>query len=256
MSKHAIRNPGGGAHALGRLLEAGPYRTLVVLVVAALAVAAVAIPRYRAAIAGTSTKTVSAPVLHVQAPEPVAAPQTELPSPATNATAAENRSVTNSMSSVPVKVQRGASEKKVSEGSVTRKWNGDWQAATAHLGSGPVDARTASSVAPAATVSHAADGSSGSAETASAMVTMTGCLEVSIDNEEFRLTETEGANVPKARSWRSGFLRKQAAPVELLELADPATARKYVGQRVVVTGAVENREMRVRSLQTSGKGCD
>ena len=255
MSKHAPRNPGGGAHALGRLLEAGPYRTLAVLVVAALVVAAVAIPRYRAAMAWRSTESVSAPVVHVQAPASVTVP-TEVSSPVTNATPVESRPVSESPSSAPAITQGSASEKekKVSKARVAPKWNGDWQAATAHIHSDPVEGRAASSssVAPAAAVSPATNAEAATAPT----VTMTGCLEVSVDNEDFRLTETEGANVPKARSWRSGFLKKQTAPVELRDLADPATARTYVGQRVVVTGVVENREMRVRSLRNSGKGCD
>jgi hypothetical protein len=86
-------------------------------------------------------------------------------------------------------------------------------------------------------------------------VTITGCLEISVDGDRFRLTDTEGANAPKARSWRSGFLKKRPAPIELVELADPPTARTYVGKRVVATGPVENREMRVRSLQASGTAC-
>ncbi|HEX7798261.1 MAG TPA: hypothetical protein VF456_28050, partial [Vicinamibacterales bacterium] len=92
--------------------------------------------------------------------------------------------------------------------------------------------------------------------TAPAPVTISGCLEMSVDRQSFRLADTEGANAPKARSWRTGFLKKEATPVDLLELGDPATARKYVGQRVTATGVVENREMRVQSMRPSGNGCD
>ena len=42
-----------------------------------------------------------------------------------------------------------------------------------------------------------------------ASVTLTGCLER--DDETFRLKNTTGDDAPKARSWRSGFLRKRAA---------------------------------------------
>jgi hypothetical protein len=78
---------------------------------------------------------------------------------------------------------------------------------------------------------------------------------MSVDGGTFRLADTEGANVPKTRSWRTGFLKKQAAPVDLIEL-DSASVRKYVGQRVTATGVVDNREMRVRSLRASGNTCD
>jgi hypothetical protein len=173
-----------------------------------------------------------------------------------DATPVQNRTVSDSLPSAPVKVERRASKEKVSEEPVVQKWNGDWQAATAHLTLNRGEA--SASVAPAATPNAVANASSGATSDAVApdAVTIGGCLEMSIDRKSFRLTDTEGANVPKARNWRTGFLKKEATPVDLLELADPATVRRYVGQRVTATGMVENREMRVRSLQASGKGCD
>jgi hypothetical protein len=88
------------------------------------------------------------------------------------------------------------------------------------------------------------------------VTTMRGCLETTVDGDEFRLTDTDGADAPKARSWRSGFLKKRSAPVELVELSDPAMLRKYVGRRVVATGLLTGRELRVRSLQPSGSSCN
>jgi hypothetical protein len=86
-------------------------------------------------------------------------------------------------------------------------------------------------------------------------VTITGCLETTVDEDRFRLTDTEGVDAPKARSWRSGFLRKHSAPVELLDLSEPLGLRKYVGHRVVATGLLTSRELRVRSLQSAGASC-
>ena len=43
------------------------------------------------------------------------------------------------------------------------------------------------------------------------MVTITGCLEVSTSGDTFRLTDTEGVDAPKSRSWRSGFFKKRGA---------------------------------------------
>jgi len=87
-------------------------------------------------------------------------------------------------------------------------------------------------------------------------VTITGCLETTVDEDQFRLTDTEGADAPKARSWRSGFLKKRSTPVELVELSDPVGMRKYVGRRVVATGLLTSRELRVRSLQSAGSSCN
>jgi hypothetical protein len=89
-----------------------------------------------------------------------------------------------------------------------------------------------------------------------APVTITGCLEATIDHDEFRLTDTEGADAPKARSWRSGFLKKRSSPVALVELSDTPALRKYVGYRVVATGLLTSRELRVRSLQSAGASCN
>jgi hypothetical protein len=87
-------------------------------------------------------------------------------------------------------------------------------------------------------------------------VTITGCLEMTVDEGQFRLSDTDGADAPKARSWRSGFLKKGSAPVELLEFSDAPTLRSYVGHRVVATGLLNGRQLRVRSLQATGSSCD
>jgi hypothetical protein len=269
MSKHAFTIPDSVAH----LFQAGPLQTLFVIALSALvgaAGAAAAISRYRPATACT-TETVSAPVVPPQplAPlpsEPLPLAAIELPPAAaietpvenrTDATPAEGRAVSDSVPSAAVKAERRASKESVSEEHVVPKWTGDWQAATARLNSNreASSAATAASAAPGAKANAVADASSGASDAAAPVpVTISGCLEMSVDAERFRLADTEGADVPKVRSWRSGFLKKQAAPVELLEL--PATARKYVGRRVTATGVVENRDMRVQTLQVSGNACN
>jgi len=86
--------------------------------------------------------------------------------------------------------------------------------------------------------------------------TLSGCLESTVDGAEFRLTDTDGTDAPKARSWKSGFLKKRSAPVELVEVSDPAGLRKYVGHRMVATGLLEDGKLRVRSLQAAGSPCN
>jgi len=87
-------------------------------------------------------------------------------------------------------------------------------------------------------------------------VTITGCLETTTDGSRFRLTDTEGAQAPKARSWRSGFLNRRRAPVELVELHELSDVRQHIGHRVAVTGLLTSRELRVRSLEPAGSSCD
>jgi hypothetical protein len=87
----------------------------------------------------------------------------------------------------------------------------------------------------------------------SAPVTITGCLER--DAESFKLKDTAGENAPKARSWRSGFLKKGRSSVEVIDAANRVKLPAHVGQRVSVTGTLVDREMQVRSLQRVAASC-
>src|SRR5262245_14819154 len=86
-------------------------------------------------------------------------------------------------------------------------------------------------------------------------VTVTGCLESSGKNQ-FRLTNTDGAEVPKSRSWRSGFLTKRATSVTLVAAPDPYALQTQVGQRIAASGQLTNHELRVASVQVLGARCD
>ena len=85
-------------------------------------------------------------------------------------------------------------------------------------------------------------------------VTITGCLEH--NDNGFRLKDTAGVDVPKSRSWKSGFLRKRPASINVAEVADGLQLSNHVGQRVSVTGLLQGREMDVRSLQRVAEYCD
>jgi len=107
-------------------------------------------------------------------------------------------------------------------------------------------AQEKNAVAPGLDASHATD--------AQARITITGCLET--NGERFRLTETDGADAPKARGWRSGFLKRRPAAVELVAVSDPIALRKYVGHRVAATGVLDSRELQMRSFRPAGAMCD
>jgi hypothetical protein len=89
-----------------------------------------------------------------------------------------------------------------------------------------------------------------------APVTITGCLEVSVNANEFRLTDTQGFDAPKSRSWKSGFIKKHSAPVMLVDLADAHAAQAQVGKRVAATGHLASNELRVSSLRVVSPSCD
>jgi hypothetical protein len=87
----------------------------------------------------------------------------------------------------------------------------------------------------------------------SAPVTITGCLER--DDETFRLKNTSGADAPRARSWKSAFLRKGSAPVEVVDASKRLQLTNHVGQRVSVTGTLNGGEMQIRSLRRIAASC-
>ena len=85
-------------------------------------------------------------------------------------------------------------------------------------------------------------------------VTITGCLERG--NDTFRLTNTDGSDAPKTRSWKSGFLKRGPASIEVVDTARRLRMASHVGERVSVTGLLEDRQMQVRSLRRIAPACD
>lgn len=84
-------------------------------------------------------------------------------------------------------------------------------------------------------------------------VTITGCL--ANDEDTFLLKGTSGADAPKSRSWRSGFLKKRSSTIELFDATNALRLPSYVGQRVAATGMLINHEMRAQSLQRVAATC-
>ena len=86
-----------------------------------------------------------------------------------------------------------------------------------------------------------------------ARVTIEGCLERADDT--FRLTDTAGTNAPTSRSWKSGFLKKRPAAIEVRDSVKRVNLASHVGQRVSITGTLVDRQMRVGSLQPISLSC-
>ncbi len=85
-------------------------------------------------------------------------------------------------------------------------------------------------------------------------VTITGCLQA--EQYAFVLKNTAGEDVPKARSLKSGFLKKGPAAIEVVDASRRLKLPAHVGQRVSVTGTLVGREMQVRSLQRVASSCN
>jgi hypothetical protein len=86
-----------------------------------------------------------------------------------------------------------------------------------------------------------------------APVTITGCLER--DDETFRLKDTSGADAPRSRSWKSAFLTKGPAAVEVVDASRRLKLTNHVGQRISVTGTLSDGEMQIRSLRRIAASC-
>ena len=84
--------------------------------------------------------------------------------------------------------------------------------------------------------------------------TIIGCLER--DADAFWLKNVSGADAPKSRSWKSGFLRKKSSNVALVDRGGSSNRlATYVGRRIETTGALTDREMHVKTLRVLG-ACD
>ncbi|HEX9367560.1 MAG TPA: hypothetical protein VF921_13090 [Vicinamibacterales bacterium] len=84
-------------------------------------------------------------------------------------------------------------------------------------------------------------------------VTLTGCLERS--DQTYRLKDATGADAPKARSWKSGFLKKGPATIDVVDGAHSLKLADQVGHRVSLTGTLVDREMQARSLRRVASSC-
>jgi hypothetical protein len=85
------------------------------------------------------------------------------------------------------------------------------------------------------------------------MVTIAGCLAQ--DGESFRLKNTSGTDVPRARSWKSGFLKKRPASVEVVDASHRLKLTNHVGERISVTGSLVDGGMQVRALRRIATSC-
>ncbi len=101
---------------------------------------------------------------------------------------------------------------------------------------------------------HAEPMTGADAQNAAGHVTISGCLQGGDDS--FWLKDTSGADAPKSRSWRSGFLKKQSASVQVVDATHTLNLSTHVGQRVTATGALANRTMQARSLQRVAASCN
>ena len=84
--------------------------------------------------------------------------------------------------------------------------------------------------------------------------TITGCLELR-DDGMFQLKDTDGDNAPKSRSWKSGFIKKSSAKVDVFDAGNRLKLGTHVGYRLSISGVLTDRELRARSLHVTSETC-
>jgi len=123
----------------------------------------------------------------------------------------------------------------------------------------PVVAKASTSAAPEASAALRAQAAEPQPEpepegapapASAAPATITGCLES--DEGSLLLTDASGENAPTARSWKSGFLKKRPAHVEVEDAVGTLNLRSHIGRRVTATGTLIDRELRARSVRLVG----
>ena len=117
----------------------------------------------------------------------------------------------------------------------------------------PKKPETANAASPAVAVAATPVKAPAASGAKTARATVVGCLEG--EGVAFRLTDTTGADAPKARNWKSGFLKKGAAPVKLVGASNALNLASNVGRRVSVTGTLANREMEAHAMHRVAGSC-
>jgi hypothetical protein len=83
--------------------------------------------------------------------------------------------------------------------------------------------------------------------------TIEGCLVQ--DANQFQLKNTSGEDAPKGRSWKSGFLHRSAKTVDVVDQSHRMNLARHVGQRVTITGLLDDHELQGTSLRRVAESC-
>jgi hypothetical protein len=70
------------------------------------------------------------------------------------------------------------------------------------------------------------------------------------------MKNVEGTDAPKARSWKSGFLKKGTARIEVMDASNRLKLADHVGERVSISGMLADRELQGRSLRRVASSCE
>jgi hypothetical protein len=86
------------------------------------------------------------------------------------------------------------------------------------------------------------------------LATVEGCLVQ--DANQFQLKNTSGEDAPKGRSWKSGFLHRSSKTVDVVDQGRRLNLARHVGERVTITGLLDDRELQGTSLKRVAESCN
>ncbi len=86
------------------------------------------------------------------------------------------------------------------------------------------------------------------------LATIDGCLVQ--DADQFQLKNTSGEDAPRGRSWKSGFLHKGSKTIDVLDQTHRLNLARHVGERVTITGILDDRELQGTSLRRIAESCN
>jgi len=86
------------------------------------------------------------------------------------------------------------------------------------------------------------------------LATIEGCLVG--NGDQFQLKNTSGEDAPRGRSWKSGFLHKGSKTVGVVDQTHRLNLSRHVGERVTITGILDDRELQGTSLKRVAESCN
>jgi hypothetical protein len=86
------------------------------------------------------------------------------------------------------------------------------------------------------------------------LATIEGCLVQ--DADQFQLKNTSGEDAPRGRSWKSGFLHKGSKTIDVLDQTHRLNLARHIGERVTITGLLDDRELQGTSLKRVAESCN
>lgn len=85
-------------------------------------------------------------------------------------------------------------------------------------------------------------------------VTIEGCLVQ--DDATFRLKNTSGEDAPKGRSWKSFGLHKGSKTLDVVDARHRLNLAGHVGERVSVTGMLDDKELQGSAIRRVAESCN